>query len=483
LREPNSWAMLVGMNSTAEIQTTNASGPEISGSEAFYRTALESLSEGVMILDSDCRIIYANRRVHEITGYSPEELLGQTPSLLHADSETTPCAGAKGPAGEPKSFEFEMKRKDGRLHWMHVKATPYRNDGGEVVGRVVALSCIAKQKNLEFENEFLNDEFRATFGNIIGHSPALQKVLAQIATVAPTEANVLILGESGTGKELVARAIHDLSSRKDRPLVRVNCASIPKELFESEFFGHVRGAFTGAIKDRVGRFELADDGTLFLDEIGEIPFELQSKLLRVLQEGQFERVGDERTRTVKVRLITATNRDLLAEAKAGRFRLDLYYRLSVFPIEVPPLRERLEDLAVLVEHFIKLASRRLGVPRPRLTKLQVEELQRYDWPGNVRELQNVIERAVILAKDGKLQFDLPHRVGIDGRAFPNPTRDGQGKLSLDELTVREREIVSAALARTNWKIYGADGAAALLHIKPTTLVSKIKRLNVQKASV
>src|SRR5438094_222791 len=263
---------------------------------------------------------------------------------------------------------------------------------------------------------------------------ALQKCLAQIATVAPTEANVIILGESGTGKELVARAIHDLSARKDRPLVRVNCASIPQELFESEFFGHVRGAFTGAIKDRVGRFELADDGTLFLDEVGEIPLELQSKLLRVLQEGQFERVGDESTRTVKVRLIAATNRDLLAEARAGRFRLDLYYRLSVFPIEVPSLRERLEDVGELAEHFIKQASRRLGVPRPRLTKIQAQELQSYDWPGNVRELQNVIERAVILAKGGKLQFDLPHRTNRDGplnRPTLAPSRDGEAELSLD----------------------------------------------------
>jgi transcriptional regulator with GAF, ATPase, and Fis domain len=367
------------------------------------------------------------------------------------------------------------------LHWIHVKATPYRNDGGEVLGRVVALNCIAKQKNLEFENEFLNDEFRASFGSIIGQSPALQKVLAQIATVAPTEANVLILGESGTGKELVARAIHDLSARKDRPLVRVNCASIPKELFESEFFGHVRGAFTGAIKDRVGRFELADNGTLFLDEIGEIPLDLQSKLLRVLQEGQFERVGDERTRTVKVRLITATNRDLLAEAKAGRFRLDLYYRLSVFPIEVPALRERLEDIEALAEHFIKQASRRLGVPRPRLTRHHVQELQGYDWPGNVRELQNVIERGVILAKGGKLQFDLPRRVAVDNGAALAANQDGKKDLSLDELAVREREIVEAALQRAHWKVYGVDGAAALLRIKPTTLVSKMKRLNVQKS--
>ena len=474
--------MLGFMNSTAEIQPASPAAPENLGSESFYRAALDSLAEGVMILDSDCRIIYANRLVYEITGYSPEELLGQTPSLLRADADPSTCPAGKNSNDEPKSFEFEMKRKDGRLHWIHVKGTPYRNDRGDIVGRVVALSCIAKQKNLELENEFLQDEFRASFGNIVGYSPALEKVLAQIATVAPTEANVLILGESGTGKELVAAAIHDLSARKDRPLVRVNCASIPKELFESEFFGHVRGAFTGAIKDRVGRFELADNGTLFLDEIGEIPFELQSKLLRVLQEGQFERVGDERTRTVNVRLITATNRDLLTEAKAGRFRLDLYYRLSVFPIEVPPLRERLEDIEALADYFIKQAARRLGVSRPRLTKHHVHELRSYDWPGNVRELQNVIERAVILARDGKLQFDLPGRVAVHNSATAGINHDPKGELSLDELEVREREIVEAALRRTNWKIYGADGAAALLRIKPTTLVSKIKRLNVQRTS-
>lgn len=472
------------MNSVEAIPSISSLHPELDvGPEAFYRTALESLSEGVMVLNDDCRIIYANRLVYQITGYAPEELLGQTPGLLRADPASAPCPAGGEPSDEPKHFEFEMKRKDGRLHWIHVKSTPYRSGPGAPLGRVVAFSCIAKQKNLEFENEFLQDEFRASFGNIIGQSLALQKVLSQIATVAPTEANVLILGESGTGKELVARAIHDLSTRKEHALVRVNCASIPKELFESEFFGHVRGAFTGAVKDRVGRFELADAGTLFLDEVGEIPLELQSKLLRVLQEGQFERVGDERTRTVQVRLIAATNRDLLAEAKAGRFRLDLYYRLSVFPVEVPPLRERLEDVGALAEHFIQQASRRLGVSRPRVTKLHVQELQAYDWPGNVRELQNVIERAIILAKGGKLQFDLPGRLvhhRMFGTLAPAPVQDGAEELSLDELVVREREILAAALSRTNWKIYGSDGAAALLRIKPTTLVSKMKRFKLQK---
>src|SRR5947207_9656445 len=375
--------MLGRMNPVVETQMATGIGPEVfSESESFYRTALESLSEGVLILDAECRIVYANKLVYEITGYSPEELLGQTPHLLRADSEKDDCAADKASDEEPRCFEFEMKRKDGRLHWMYVKSTPYRNDGGEVLGRVVALSCIAKQKNLEFQNEFLQDEFRASFGTIIGHGPALQKVLAQIATVAPTEANVIILGESGTGKELVARAIHDLSARKGRPLVRVNCASIPKELFESEFFGHVRGSFTGAIKDRAGRFETAEGGTLFLDEIGEVPLDMQGKLLRVLQEKRYERVGEDRTRTANVRIVAATNRDLKEAVSAGRFREDLYYRLHVFPIQVIPLRERKDDIPLLAKHFVELSVKDLKCAKPRLTRAGVVKLQSYDWPGN-----------------------------------------------------------------------------------------------------
>jgi PAS domain S-box-containing protein len=466
---------------STNLQTTaGRERPDVlTEAEAFHRSVLENLAAGVILLDGECRISYANEVVTRITGYAMEELLGQRPQqLFGGDAAEGECNAGQDLTREPEEFDFEMKRKDGKRHWVHVNTAPYRNAQGQIVGRVATVSCLERQKSLEMQNEVLSDEIRLNFGNIVGQSAPLQKVLAQIATVAPTNANVLILGESGTGKELVARAIHDLSGRKEKALVRVNCASIPKELFESEFFGHVRGAYTGAIKDRVGRFELADGGTLFLDEVGEIPLELQGKLLRVLQEGQYERLGEERTRSVNVRVLAATNRDLAAEAKAGRFRLDLYYRLSVFPIELPALRERSEDIGPLAEHFIGQAARRLGVRRPRLTKLLAHELENYDWPGNVRELQNAVERAVILARDGRLHFDLPQPQVAASRSAPK-AEAGDEDLSLDELVVREREIVTAALQRTHGKIYGTDGAAALLNIRPTTLVSKMKRLGVK----
>src|SRR6516162_7801946 len=264
------------------------------------------------------------------------------------------------------------------------------------------------KRRLELENEYLREEISQAqaFGDIVGSSPALRKVLEQIDLVAGTNANVLILGESGTGKELVARAIHDRSPRRDRPLVKVNCASIPKELFESEFFGHAKGAFTGALRDRIGRFQLADGGTIFLDEVGEIPLDLQSKLLRVLQEREFERVGEETSRRVDVRIIAATNRDLEAESRAGRFREDLYYRLGVFPIQVPRLRDRAADIGPLAAYFVRHFSEQLNLPPRRLTRGDVETLKRYDWPGNIRELQNVIERAMIRSRGRRLEFEL-----------------------------------------------------------------------------
>ena len=358
---------------------------------------------------------------------------------------------------------------------------------GSAVANARAFEEIERLKaQLEMQNEYLEEEVveARAFGGLVGQSAPLRHILSQIDLVAPTDASVLILGETGTGKELVAREIHSRSRRQDKPLIRVNCASIPKELYESEFFGHARGAFTGAVKDRAGRFETAEGGTIFLDEIGEIPLELQSKLLRVLQEKRYERVGEDRTRLADVRIVGATNRDLKKEVAAGRFREDLYYRLNVFPIQVPTLRERAEDIPLLARHFIELSAKDLRCPTPsRLTRAGVTKLQSYDWPGNIRELQNVIERAVIISRCGALDFDLP--VADLPAAPPRAARRMPGSIEPEfltepELQRLERENLVAVLQKTDWKIKGADGAAELLGVKPTTLLSRMKKMGLER---
>ena len=343
------------------------------------------------------------------------------------------------------------------------------------------------RNKLELENEYLQTEIKEIydFGELVGQSAALQKVLQQIELVAAASTTVLILGESGTGKELIARAVHDRSPRKDKPFIKVNCAAIPDKLFESEFFGHVKGAFTGADKDRVGRIQIADGGTLFLDEIAEIPIGLQAKLLQVLQEQQFERVGENRSRKVDVRIIAATNRDLEKEIEAGHFRNDLFYRLSVFPIEVPPLRERREDIPLLAAHFLKMCATKMKVPAPKLTLGNIERLHAYDWPGNVRELQNAIERAAISARTGaSLHFDF---LRLDSSKPSDPVNPPPSTPRPDPVIVteadlkrRERESIIAALAQANGKISGPRGAAELLGMKPTTLASRIKALGLKR---
>ena len=322
-----------------------------------------------------------------------------------------------------------------------------------------------------------------SFGKIIGQSGACRRIISQVEVVAPTDASVLILGETGTGKELIAREIHQRSRRNDKPLVRVNCTSIPRELFESEFFGHAKGAFTGAIKDRAGRFEIAAGGTLFLDEVGEIPLELQSKLLRVLQEKCYERVGEDRTRQTDVRIIAATNRDLKKDIGAGHFREDLYYRLNVFPLQVPPLRERKGDITLLATHFVELLVKELGCPKPRLTRAGIEALESYEWPGNIRELRNVIERAAIFARGGALEFDLPVTgASVDPTSFGPQYSDGLDPeyLTESEMRRRERENLLAILQKTGWRIKGSDGAAELLGVKASTLVARIKKMGFNR---
>ena len=371
---------------------------------------------------------------------------------------------------------------DEDFQWLRV----FADHAAVSIANARAFEEIASLKErLELENLYLREEVSAALGahDLVGTSPALKRVLQQIQLVAPTDAAVLINGESGTGKELVARAIHENSPRKGRALIKVNCGAIPDSLFESEFFGHMRGAFTGATRDKPGRFELADGGTLFLDEIGEIPLAMQAKLLRVLQEQEIERVGDTRTRKVNVRIVAATNRDLKKEVATGRFRQDLFYRLGVFPLEVPPLRDRREDIAQLAAHFVRATAKKMNRPAPRFTNAHAEQLSAHDWPGNIRELQNAVERAVILAQGGSLQFDLPERDTVEVSRTEKLPASPRVMLTRDQLKRQERESIIAALKESSGKLFGPDGAAELLGMKPTTLASRIKALGLNRKGV
>jgi transcriptional regulator with GAF, ATPase, and Fis domain len=317
--------------------------------------------------------------------------------------------------------------------------------------------------------------YERRFEQIIGSSPALEAVLEQVERVAPTDSTVLIQGETGTGKELIAHAIHHISSRCGRPFVRLNCAAIPLDLLESELFGHEKGAFTGAIAQKIGRFELADKGTLFLDEVGDIPPALQPKLLRVLQEQEFERLGSARTHQVDVRLVAATNRDLTEMVNRGEFRSDLYYRLNVFPVLLPPLRERREDIPALVTHFAETLGRRMGRPIGEIPPETMSALTLYQWPGNIRELQNLIERAVILSNDGVLPNPLPP-AGTQGVSLASAAPAATGTSLRDS----ERNLILRTLEAVGWVIGGPKGAATKLGLKRTTLIHKMQKLGISR---
>ncbi|WP_332367642.1 sigma-54 interaction domain-containing protein [Spirosoma telluris] len=328
------------------------------------------------------------------------------------------------------------------------------------------------KNQLQAENAYLRDEIKQTsnFEEIVSQSKAFGKVLRQVEQVANTNSSVLILGESGTGKELLARAVHNRSNRKNRPLVKVNCAVLPATLIESELFGHEKGAFTGATNQKIGRFELADGGTIFLDEIGELPIELQAKLLRVLQEGEFERVGSSKTIKVNVRLIAATNRDLEKEVGEGRFREDLYYRLNVFPIQSLPLRERKDDIPLLVRHFCAKHGPGIGRQIDVIPQEVLDTLIAYHWPGNVRELENVVERSLIISSGRKLDLG-----DWSGRKRTGPAR--AGLMTMEDC---ERNHIVSVLEYTRWKVSGENGAAKILDMIPTTLDSRMKKLGIQR---
>ena len=339
---------------------------------------------------------------------------------------------------------------------------------------------LAIRGKLERENAYLREQETRALGEIIGRSPPVRQVSEQISVVAPTNATVLILGESGTGKELVAREIHRASLRRDGPMVRVNCAAVPRDLFESEFFGHVKGAFTGALRERIGRFELANGGTLFLDEVSEIPVELQSKLLRAIQEGEYERVGGNKTLKTDVRLVAATNRNLVDEVRKGRFREDLYYRLNVFPVMLAPLRERKSDIPLLAAHFVERACKEFNKTICLIPPDALATLKAYDWPGNVRELQNVVERAVITSRlGGPISFQLPAATTVQESAL-HVSAVAVHLRTEGELREAERSNILATLEKTRWKVYGSGGAAELLGIKPGTLSARMKKLGLRR---
>ena len=478
----------------------------LQGVRHLNKLILESAGEGVYGLDAEGKTTFVNPAAERMTGYTAKEMIG------HCQHKLVHHTKPDGTAYIDKECPIYAAVKDGKVHTVSDEVF-WRKDGTpfpveyvstpiwenlKLRGAVVVFKDISERKHaeeeiqclrrqLELENAYLHEEVleAKAYGEIVGSSPALEGILRQIDMVGPTDASVLITGESGTGKELVAREIHNRSARSRRTMIKVNCASIPKELYESEFFGHVKGAFTGAIKDRAGRFQLADGGTLFLDEIGEVPLDLQSKLLRVLQEGTYERIGDEKTFKTDVRIVAATNRNLKEEVLAKRFREDLYYRLNVFPIEVPPLRHRTEDIPSLATRFLNQAASKLNLPLPQFTKANMVELQGYDWPGNVRELQNVIERAVITSRSGKLSFNLTKENSNGSREKAERRRtsdDANPVLTEEEMKQRDRENILNALHQSGWKITGIDGAAEILDMKPTTLHSRIKKLGLKKPS-
>ncbi len=457
----------------------------------FSHLTIESLSDGIYWIDDEARFIKVNQAVCDAIGYKNEELIGMTGADINPEFSIK------------KSQEFWKKTKENggvlvfETYHYHRNGTKFpveiTNNIIEVEGKELRCSIVRNitarkeaeaqikkaleevrtlKNQLEIENVYLREEINLThnFEEIISRSESFKKVLGRVEQVSKSDATVLITGESGTGKELLARAVHNLSQRRDRPLVKINCAVLPGQLIESELFGHEKGAFTGALNRKVGRFELADNGTIFLDEIGELPLALQAKLLRVLQEGEYERLGGTKTLKVNVRVIAATNKDLNNAIVNNEFREDLYYRLNVFPIESPPLRERKEDITLLVKHFVDKYGAKLGKQINVIPSKVLQALEAYNWPGNIRELENLIERAVIISTGNKLDF---------GEWTPkNKTSVTAGKKPT--LATLEKKYIIEILHLTNWRVSGDRGAAKILGLNPKTLDSKMRKLNIKR---
>jgi len=462
---------------------------------------LNAAGEGIFGLDLHGKATFVNPAAVAMTGWTREDLIGKSiheyhhhtkPNGLHYPLEECPIYMATRDGAVHHVDTEVFWRKDGSCFPVDYTSTPIYEEG-RLAGAVVVFRDISERKRVEnelksafhevkilkerlkAENSYLQEEIKTehNFEEIIGHSASLKQVIKQIAQVSPTDATVLIQGESGTGKELVARAIHNLSSRKNHSLIKVNCAAISAGLVESELFGHEKGAFTGALQRRIGRFELAHEGTIFLDEIGELPFDTQVKLLRVLQEQEFERVGSSQPIKVNVRIIAATNRNLAEMAQTQEFRQDLFYRLNVFPIDVPPLRERSSDIPLLVNHFLTKAGKKFGKSIQGITPQSLNSLMRYAWPGNIRELQNVIERAVIVAQGALIETEALSSSLLPQAGF-------QASTDLATLAEVEAQHILQVLQVTDWVIAGEKGAAKILAMHPNTLRSRMQKLGIKR---
>ncbi|WP_166425941.1 sigma 54-interacting transcriptional regulator [Paraglaciecola sp. 20A4] len=473
--------------------------------ERRNKLLLDAVGDGIYGVDIKGNTTFVNPAAEIMLGYKAEELLGRNmhSAVHYAHEDGHHFSAQECPIF--KAFREDVVHKvDDDIFWtklgttivVEYTSTPIR-DFGVVIGAVVVFRDVTKRNanqrklltaleevqslkdKLTHEKDYLEEEIKSDYNyhHIIGKSNVINRITEQISLVAPTDSTVLVTGESGTGKELIARAIHDLSPRSKHALIKVNCSAIPEELFESEFFGHVKGAFTGAVADRVGRFELANEGTLFLDEVGELSLNLQSKLLRVVQEQQFERVGDTKTISVNVRIISATNRDLKQQVQKGLFREDLYFRLNVFPIESVPLRDRGDDISLLAKHFIQKFSVKTNKPNLRVPLIELEKLKHYSWPGNIRELENVIERQVILSQGNIVNFD-----NLIPSVFPKQNQvnsaDIEKVLSVQDLAKLDKQNCINALIKTQGRVSGVFGAAKVIGIKSSTLFSKLTKYKI-----
>ena len=470
--------------SNTDIEDRKRAEKKLLEEERELRRITDAIPQTIVVLDSKGHPLYANQAMLDHTGLTMQDVLISDfrariyhPEDLERVREERKAGLARG---LPFEIEQRVRRKDGQYRWLLLRYNPFRDEQGRLVRWYATGTDIDDRRRAEDRTKNENIALRedvdhsSMFEEIVGSSPSLRKVLKAVDKVAATDSTVLILGETGTGKELIARAIHKRSKRSTRAFIRVNCAAIPQALIASELFGHEKGAFTGAVERRVGRFETADGGTLFLDEIGDLPPETQIALLRVLQEREFERVGSVNPIPVDVRVLAATNKDLGAAVADGRFRQDLFYRLNVFPVCIPPLRERTEDIPLLVEYLIERYARKAGKKITNVDRSTLELFEDYDWPGNIRELQNVIERAVILCETATLS--------VDETWFRRDSKSGGDQVLplTTALTENERDIIEKALAESAGQVGGATGAAARLGIPRQTLDSKIKMLGINK---